>query len=286
MKTIFLFIILAALADAQVLRFDFRESHDLGKAVDDMAQLQLLEDKGKHGKEYFASNVQVEVLIPGGQVITGSLEHLGISVSAGGIISTFRMQGPPMPVDEAYKAGKILYSAFSIPHERLEEWRPNAGSGRDVKNVMDGNGRGYYPSVNIDIRPSMSERYPIKISFEFAWNILKNDNRNESWGKANNPKPPPGLERVSLNAPSGKTYDRLEEIREINEKGQEFDRQMPQFRSPDGKIFHETKQPQADKKPQDLPENSSPADHYFWLWIVIATIGLAGLSIWRLLKSR
>ena len=159
MKTIFLFIILAALADAQVLRFDFRESHDLGKAVDDMAQLQLLEDKGKHGKEYFASNVQVEVLI---ERRSGHHRELGTfryqCIGGAGIISTFRMQGPPYARwDEAYKAGKILYSAFSIPHERLEEWRPNAGSGRDVKNVMDGNGRGYYPSVNIDIRPSMSE---------------------------------------------------------------------------------------------------------------------------------
>ena len=286
MKTLLLFIVLAALADAQVLKFDFSDSHELEKAVGNMAQLKLLENKGKHGKEYFASNMQVEILLPGGQVITGNLEHLGISVFTSGLISNFRMQGPPMPVDEAYESGKVLYSAFSIPHDRLEAWRPNAGTGRDVKSVMAGNGRKYYPSINIEIRPSFSERYPLNTSFELSWNILRDDDRNESWGKANNPKPPPGLERVSLNAPSGKTYDRLEEIRELNEKSAEFDRQMGQVRGPDGRIIRESKRPQADKRSLDLPKNHSSADHLFWLWVVIAGFAITALSVWKLKRRR
>ncbi|NQW99011.1 hypothetical protein HQ447_00010 [bacterium] len=286
MKAIFLLIILASFSDARVLKFDFRDSHVLQKTVGAMTELRLLEDKGKYGKEYFASDVQVEIFLPGGQVITGDLEHLGISVFTNGVISNFRMQGPPMPVDEAYRSGKILYSAFSIPHGRLEAWRPNAGSGRDVTSVMDGNGRTYYPSINIEIRPSMSERYPLRISFELSWNILRDDDRDESWGKANNPKPPPGLDRVSLNPPSGRKYDRLEEIHELNERSAEFDRRIGQVRGPDNSIIRENKRPQVDKRSQYEPENPSLSDRSFWNWTVIAAIGLAGLSIWRLLKRR
>ena len=116
----------------------------------------------------------------------------------------------------------------------------------------------------------------------YAVNILRNDDRNEIWGKANNPKPPLGLETVSLNAPSGKTYDRFEEIRELNEKSAEFDRQMGQVRGPDGRIIRDSKKRQTDKEIQNVSENHSPAAHPFWLWIVIAGIAITGLFLWKL----
>lgn len=249
-RSFIVILLLVARSFAIDFSFNFQESHNLEEVLENSDQLPILEDRGENGKIFYTANASIQVILPGGQIIRTTSQALMVDVAPSGDIIVFKISGPIMPLDEAYEAGKKLYSAFSIPHDRIEEWKFKADlEGSSAKTVLGGNYDGIYPPVYINIMHSMNKLYPWTISLSFGWNQLKDDERDEAWGRENNPKPPPGLEVVSLEPPSGKTYDRSDAWVEANRKQDELDKKLGQVRGPDGHLISGPQNP-----PQERPE--------------------------------
>ena len=269
--------------------FDFRESHNLRQVLANPDQLPLLEDRGKSGKIFYAQNATIEVILPGGQKVETSSQALMIDVTPDGTVTVFEISGPIMPLDDAYEAGKKLYSAFGIPTHRLEKWRSEAvAAGHDAESVSNAQAS-YYPHVFVKIVDSMNRMYPWTISMSLGWIDENPEKHSEAWGHENNPKPPPGLEIVSLEPPSGKTYDRADAWVEANRRQDELDKKLGQVRGPDGQLISDPQDPPKERaekprssvavKPTDvITEKSSP----FPLWIIVSSIGILifALTIW------
>jgi hypothetical protein len=291
MIRLLLFILLSvARLFAADFSFDFRESHNLDEVLENSDQLPILEDRGENGKVFYTANASIRVILPGGQIIRTTSQALMIDVTPEGNITVFKISGPIMPLDEVYETSKILYSVFGVPHDRLEKWKSIADSeGSSAQTVLGGNYDGMYPPVYINVMHSMNKLYPWTISLSFGWNQIKDDQRDEAWGRENNPKPPPGLEIVSLEPPSGKTYDRADAWVEANRRQDELDKKLGQVRRPDGQLISGPQDPPKERaekprssvavKPTDvITEKSSP----FPLWIIVSSIGILifALTIW------
>jgi hypothetical protein len=245
-QCIFLVISLVLfVARGQEVRMDFSRSHTLNDIVG--LELMRLFQTSKNGdKSYFSTNPEILISLPSGQKIVTKTQSLEVRAKADGTLIYVRILGPIMPLDEVYETSKILYSVFGVPHDRLEKWKSIADSeGSSAQTVLGGNYDGMYPPVYINVMHSMNKLYPWTISLSFGWNQIKDDQRDEAWGRENNPKPPPGLEIVSLEPPSGKTYDRADAWVEANRRQDELDKKLGQVRRPDGQLI---------SGPQDPPK--------------------------------
>lgn len=294
-RSILFILLLVARLFAADFSFDFRESHNLGEVLENPHTLPLLEDRGERGKIFYIKNASIEVILPGGQTIRTTSQGLMIDVTPEGTITVFKISGPIMPLDEVYEASKILYSVFDVPHDRLEKWKSIADSeGSSAQTVLGGNYDGMYPPVYINVIHSVNKLYPWTISLSFGWNQIKNDQRDEAWGRKNNPKPPPGLEVVSLEPPSGKSYDRSDAWVDANRRQEELDKKLGQVRGPDGQLISspqdlpkeraEKSRSSIDVKPTDvIIEKSSP----FPWWSIVSSIGILvfALTIWLQLRN-
>lgn len=258
--------------------FDFRESHKLGEVLENFDQLPVLEDRGERGKIFYIKDASVEVILPGGQFVRTGSQALIIDAKIDGTISNFKISGPIMPLNEAFEAGKSLYTAFSIPHDRLEKWHPKAKSaGHDAASVSNAQST-YYPHVFIEIKDSMNRMYPWSISVSFGWIDEEPEKHSEIWGRENNPKPPTGLEVISLEAPSGKTYDRADAWEEANRRQNDLDRKLGQVRGPDGRLVVTQ-----EGLPIELPNKSeSPAEKprsLVWIYWMLGVLILGGVGV-------
>lgn len=225
----------------QEIQMDFRDSHRL-EDIAGLESMKLFQNSEEGDKTYLAENVTISISFPSGQKVLTKAQSLKLQAQPDGTLRYIRMVGPIMPLDEVYEAGKKLYSAFSAPLDRIEEWKSQADlEGRSAKTLLGGNYEGIYPPVYINLIHGMNKLYPWAISLSFGWNQLENDQRNEAWGRENNPKPHPGLEVVSLEPPSGKTYDRADAWVEANRRQDELDKKLGQFRGPDGQLISEPK---------------------------------------------
>lgn len=275
---------------------NFRDSHTLNNIVG-LERMELFQTSENGGKSYYSKNLETLILLPAGQKLQTKTQSLKVQSDVDGNLQYIQILGPIMPLEDVYQASKSLYSAFSIPHDRLEKWKREAeAAGHDAKSVSAGDHNGIYPSVYIETLDSMNRLYPWTISFSLSWNILSKDKRDEAWGQENNPKPPPGLEVVSLEPPSGKIYGRADAWVEANRRQVELDKKLGQVRGPDGQLI---------SGPQNLPKERAekprssvavkPIDviteksfQIPW-WIMVSSIAILAfaLTIWlRLRKSK
>jgi len=235
---------------------DFRNSHTLDDIVG-LELMKLLQTSVSGDKSYFSENTEMLISLPSGQKIVTKAQSLKVEAKANGTLIYVRILGPIMPLDEVHEAGKKLYNAFSIPHDRLEKWKSIVDSeGSSAKTMLGGNYDGMYPPVYINVIHSMNKLYPWAISLSFGWNQLEDDQRDEAWGRENNPKPPRGLEVVSLEPPSGKTYDRADAWVEANRRQDELDKKLGQVRGPDGHLISGPQNPPKER-PEKRLENPS-----------------------------
>ena len=147
---------------------DFRQSHTLDDIVG-LELMKLFQTSENGDKSYFSENLEVLIFLPSGRKVITRTQSLKVQAKADGTLIYVRILGPIMPLDEVYEAGKKLYSAFSIPHDRLEKWKPEAeAAGHDAKSVSGGDHNGIYPSVFIEILDSMNRMYPWTISFSLS----------------------------------------------------------------------------------------------------------------------
>lgn len=268
---------------------DFRNSHTLDDIVG-LEFMKLFQESGSGDKSYYSKKSEIIISLPSGQKVATKTQSLKVQAKADGTLIYVRILGPIMPLDEVYEGVKKLYSAFSIPHDRLEKWKSIADSeGGSAKAMLGGNYDGMYPPVYINATHSMNDLYPWAISLSFGWNQLEDDQRDEAWGRENNPQPPPGLEVVSLEPPSGKTYDRADAWVEANRRQNELDKKLGQVRGPDGQLIGGPQvlpKERADKprssvavKPTDV--NTKKSSPFLW-WIIPSSIAILvfALAIW------
>lgn len=270
----------------EIVLMDFSGSHRL----ENIKGLNLfnMHQKSDDGEEsYHAENIEVSISLPGGQNITTDTQSVKIQARADGAIHYIELLGPIMPQDEAYNAGKKLYTAFSIPYDRLEKWKMDVESvGVAAKTVANAQGM-YYPHIFIEIRHSMNRLYPWTILMSLGWIDENEERHNESWGHENNPKPPPGLETVSLEPPSGRTYSRADAWEEANRRQEELDKQLGQVRGPDGQLINSSDSSpveRAERRTQKLDEQAAQnreATPPWWL-VALPFVVLSGWFAFRI----
>jgi hypothetical protein len=281
-QMLWLSLVLCSTTHAQVV-VDLQKQHTLEQIKASGVKLRGFE--GDPGF-YVIEDTDVILKLPGGQELRSKIEHGSFRASTNGVLTSLEIHGPIMPNDEAYEVAKKIHHTFHIPTDRLEQWKSAiVGKGRDAPNFTNAN-NDYYPDVFFEVGDSMNPLYPWYMRIEVGWNALSDDKRDESWGTANNPKPPPGLERVSLDSPTGKTYDRKDAYAHLKKQQDELDRRLGQVRDASGHLVNP--QPPAPKKtpeakpsaPSEEPTSSTP-----WsvvLLLIVAAIGL----LWLLLKKR
>jgi len=268
-----MWVILRQFSHGEVIKMDFTKSHTLedikGLEVFNMYQRSVDGDES-----YYAKDVNLSISLPGGQQIGTATQSVMIRARADGSIHNIELLGPIMPQEEAYNAGKRLYSAFSIPYERLENWRmaveAEVGAPKTVANAQGL----YYPHIFIEIRHSMNRLYPWTILMSLGWIDEDEEKHNESWGLENNPRPPAGLETVSLEPPSGRTYSRADAWDEANRRQEELDKRLDQVRGPDGQLIEyaeRSNRDRPDRRPQlqdEEPSRNAGISSAWWLMLL------------------
>lgn len=243
--------------------------------------------RGFEGDPNFFSIEESNLILrlPGGQEVHTNAKHASLTTNTKGVLQSLQIHGPILPTDEAYEVAKKVHQAFRIPTDRLEQWKTDiVGKGRDAPNFTNAN-NDYYPDVFFEMGFSMNTLYPWYMQIEVGWNSISGDNRDESWGAAHNPKPPPGMEQLSLDSPSGKTYDRKEAYAHLKKAQEELDRRLGQVRGADGQLINPPLLPKAPEAmptptPSEEPTSSTP-----WSIIVVLIVAATGV-LWLLLKNR
>ncbi len=276
-----------ALANDGNVVIDLSQTHDLKTVLE--AGLKAIEysTQSRNGREFTIPEGQSLVFrLPGGFEIQQVIQQGSMSADKEGKLTTMDFYGNILPMNEAYDVAVKVHKAFGLPLNKLEKWKKdNEGKGRNAKPYMAGTGVAKtYPHVLVEVQSSINELYPWVVGLEFGWNVLDDEKAlDEKWGAEHNPRSAPGKERLSLDSPSGKTYDRKEAYREINAKQEELERQM---REKDALNAASSKDKQALRTKKPEQPKASPSESKSWLvWLIVvisATVGAA----WLLLHKR
>jgi hypothetical protein len=270
-------------APAQIV-LDFQKQHTLEQVKKSGVKLRSFPGDPNF---YALEESDLVLKLPGGQEVHAKAKHASLTTNSSGLLQSLQIHGPILPTDEAYLVAQKVHQAFHIPTDRLEQWRTDIiGKGRDALNFTNAN-NDYYPDVFFEMGFSMNTLYPWYMRIEIGWNALPGDNRDESWGAANNPKPPTGLERLSLDSPTGKTYDRKEAYAHLKKAQEELDRRLGQVRDTNGHLVNP--QPPTPKiievKPTQPAPSGEPTSSTPWSIIGVLIAAATGL-LWLLVKSR
>lgn len=217
-------------------RIDLRHSHDVRQILS--TGLNYKETPDFDGRKVIdIERSDLVFILPGGLSLQVKARRCSLTVNANGKIRTLTLHGQILPDEEAYQVALKLHQAFTIPTDRLEGWRLGiVGKGRDAPTFSTGK-KEYYPHIFIGMQSSMNTLYPWYLMIELGWNAEADDTRDERWGDANNPRPPEGLERVSIDSPSGRTYDRKDAYVHLFKAQQELDEKLGQKRDSKGRLI-------------------------------------------------
>ncbi len=265
---------------------DFSHSHYLDDVL--KSGLKVKEDAAETSiRRTFtiAEGQNVLLRFPGGLELSQRNDEGGtMNVESNGILKYIYFYGQILPVEEVYPLSKQLHQALNIPLERLNDWGKNIQGkiGSQAQSYTNGT-HGYYPNVDVEIRHSMSLYYPWKIGITLGWNIDDEaKNWDEKWGEAHNPRPPIGLEHISLNSPSGKTYSRKDEFRELNAKQEALDKKLGQVRDAEGRLVHPPMIPTPTVEKVEAPA-ATPSPSYWYIWLLLILVALIGV-FWMMRK--
>lgn len=277
---------------AQVL-VDFTQSHELEKVLSSGIKVRELPLSGT-ARQFSLYSQNVIIRLPGGQDIQANVDDGWMEAQENGKLIMFYFSGPIVPTSEAYEVASSVHRAFGIPLERLDNWRKNVeGKSRGAPKYTNGQ-RNYYPNVFVEILSSMNSIYPWHLRVELSWNVEKDDKRDEAWGAAHNVRPPQGLERVSIDAPSGKTYSRKDANVPLLKAQEELDRRLGQVRDANGFLVKPSPVPQVnDEPPKPAPESKlepkpesvitqrvEPPSNGWIAWTVAVIGVISGLWLW------
>lgn len=266
---------------------DLSQSHDLNAVLNSGLKTKEFTNQSDRDRSFsFSKGQKLIIELPGGIEVEQIIQMGSMNASRDGKIITFDFYGGVLPIEDAYTIAMSVHKAFDLSTQKLELWRrDNTGKGRGVKTYLAGTKIGeIYPHVIIEIQPSNNELYPCNVSLQFGWNIGDKDkNLTEQWALEHNPRPPPGLERLSLDSPSGKSYDRKDAYREINASQEELERQIRERNELDVKPSKKLQATQPIKPDQIKALPSEGKSGYVWLAAVIAAVIVVA---WLLLRKR
>ena len=269
-------------ASAQVV-LDFQKQHTLEGVKASGVKLRSFVGDPNF---YTLDESDLVLKLPGGQEVRAKAKHASLTTNPSGLLQSLQIHGPILPTDEAYQVAQKVHHAFRIPTDRLEQWKIDiAGKGRDAPNFTNAN-NDYYPDLFFEMGSSMNTLYPWYMRIEVGWNALSDDKRDEAWGQANNPRPPAGLERISLDSPTGKTYDRKEAYAHLKKLQDELDQRLGQVRDASGHLVN-SQQPAPKEAPEAKPSAPREEPTSSMPWSVVAVLIVAAIGLlWLWLKNR
>jgi hypothetical protein len=214
-------------AKPQEVLIDLSTAHTIESVLDSGVKVSEYSTGTKDRGFLILEGQNLRVRLPGGMELQQVIAQGSMDVDASGNLVILDFYGNILPLQEAYDVAVNVHHALGIPLARLEKWREDIkGREREANSYINGTGAGKtHPHVTIEIQHSMNRLYPWVVGVEFAWNVLEFEkDLTEKWGAEHNPRPPPDLERLSLDSPLGKVYDRKEAFREINAEQEELER--------------------------------------------------------------
>lgn len=195
---------------------DFSNEHSIETLTN--SNVLYSEDAGRdYGRGFFLKKQNIIVRFPGGREIQQKIEDGSAEATETDLLA-LALNGPILPTEEAYLIATVLHQSLGLSMQPLKVWyETNKDKGRDSKSYIAGNTK-LYPTIGISIRPSMNELYPWYIRLTVGWNLTRHKDWNEAKAAVENQPPPPGLERVTLDSPSGTVYERTQAYQHLAEK--------------------------------------------------------------------
>jgi hypothetical protein len=225
---------------------------------------------GKGERDFVFENQKVKILLPGGRSIQQQVE-LGIVDTKDGLLTRLSMTGGVMPQEQAYQVAKSFLQNFNLPKANLEEWNTqNQGRQFGRNSFGASSGWGFYPRVGLAISSSVNKLYPWVVRCEMEWGRREQRDWNEErvWREL----PPPKAAAISLDPPSGQTYDRREAYKESLEEQARFEKEL----AAKGQASTPTMTPNASAPtttPKPTPVVQAESSKSFpWPWIIGAIL--------------
>lgn len=289
-RCVFLFGWLLALGLPTSLKaqatIDLQQGHDLGTVLASGISVQELPGSGKI-KRFRISSQRLRVVLFGGRQVESWVDSGNLAATASGKLVVLSLRGPILPTQEVHALAQRVQRSFGMSSDRLEQWRTAVeGKGRDAPTFTAGPGS-FYPRVFLEISSSLNTLYPWRLKLEFSWNVDPEDKRDESWAEQNNSLPPAGFERLSLESPTGKLYQRADAHAAAALEQAELDDRLGQVSDEKGLLQPPSKKPQtlAVLGGGGVQEPKNVVSPRWWMLAVAAVIVVISLC-YVLLKRR
>jgi hypothetical protein len=228
---------------------------------------------GLHGQAYSFENQEVEIRLPGGRTIIQTVV-LGTIDTRDGSLTDLYMYGNVMPQDQAVQVAEMFIKTFALSPGSLNQWEAqNRGKARNGEPFSISANLNFYPRTGIGIKPSMNGLYPWVVSLSLSWNWDKQRVWNEDrvWREL----PPPTATAISLDPPSGQTYERREAYKESLEEQAKFEKELAaKGQAPAATATPSASAPTASPKPSPVVQ-AEPSKSLPWTWIIGAILFLA-----------
>ena len=277
--------VLATQDDKQSLPvLDVSSSHSVEALLQSALKYKLDASRMGVRRTYFLDEQTFVLRLPGGQEVHQRIEHGSVHVLDQELLSFF-VAGPVLPLDEAVSVARKFHAAFHMPVDKLEAWRIQA-----LERPLDGHiytnnaPDSYYPGIGIEIRHTGNPLYPWFVSFNGGWTAPEHKDRNEERAARENPVPPKGMERLSLDAPSGRAYKSEDAYVGLAQEQRELDAKLGQVRDENGQLISpdrrnrqtDSPKPSTSSQPQATvaatKDGNLPPSAQTFLWVAIAAL--------------
>ena len=235
----------------------------------------------------------IRLVFPGGREIEFRVNRGDFRIQDDGEMSYASLYSELMPAEEAAEVMRSFKRSIGQSTEDVDRWMEEVDQGKHYQRLAfdplsAGTGWNHYPAISLRAKSSLAPVYEWELSFYVQWTP---DFFPEDWGEEkaaiHNPKPPEGLERISLNPPSGKFYSRKEAFeidreRIISEMSSESknvsqtEAESPVEPTPTERINESLPSETVEVIEQSTGEKSAPL---IWPWIVGVLILLTALGL-------
>lgn len=273
----------AIMANAAPVVLDLSRSH----SVEDLKRSGLRVKEiagGLHGQAYSFENQDIELLLPRGRSVKQTVV-LGTIDTKEGYLTDLFMYGNVMPQDQAVKVAHEFIKTFGLSLGPLNKWETqNRDKARNGEPFSVSANLNFYPRIGIGIKPSMNGLYPwvVNLSLSWSWDKQRDWNEDRVWREL----PPPAATAISLDPPSGQTYERREAYKESLEEQAKFEKELATKGATSTPTATHSNPTKATQKPspvvQSEPSKSSPLP---WIIGAILLLAVAGGILLKLRRK-
>jgi len=212
--TLFALLTLNHLLLANTLTVDLSRSH----ALDDLTRSGISMNKiagGLKGQSYSFHNQHVLLILPANRSFELQVNR-GLIDTDDEYVIRISMTGSVVPTDQALLIAELFHATFNLPTTELDSWYER---NRNVDYATDRFSISplinYYPATTLTISPSMNPKYPWVTRFILRWDWRPHTGWDEERAWREFSTSPNGLTHISLDPPSGRTYDRGDTFRDL-----------------------------------------------------------------------